>query len=91
MTDYQWLDKGSVTSAQGFVAAGVAAGIKPSGKKDMALLVSAVKAELGATFTMNQVKAAPVRLSMEHAKKGAVRAVILNAGNANACTGMRRR
>jgi glutamate N-acetyltransferase / amino-acid N-acetyltransferase len=89
MTDYQWLDKGSVTSAQGFVAAGVAAGIKPSGKKDMALLVSAVKAELGATFTMNQVKAAPVRLSMEHAKKGAVRAVILNAGNANACTGIR--
>ncbi len=89
MTDYKWLKNGSVTSAKGFIAAGVAAGIKPSGKKDMALLVSEVRAQVGATFTMNQVKAAPVRLSMEHAKKGCARAIILNAGNANACTGLR--
>ncbi len=89
MTDYKWLKDGGVTAAQGYAAAGVSAGIKASGKKDMALLVSAVKAQLGATFTTNQVKAAPVKLSMEHAKKGEVRAVILNAGNANACTGVR--
>lgn len=89
MTDYKWLKNGCVTSAKGYRAAGVAAGIKSSGKKDMALVLSDVKAELGATFTMNQVKAAPVRLSMEHAKKGAVRAIILNAGNANACTGLK--
>ncbi|NJK92349.1 MAG: bifunctional glutamate N-acetyltransferase/amino-acid acetyltransferase ArgJ [Blastochloris sp.] len=89
MTDYQWIERGGVTTAQGYAAGAVAAGIKTSGKKDMALVVSATKASLGATFTTNQVKAAPVKLSMEHAKKGEVRAVILNAGNANACTGLR--
>ncbi|MDR1146327.1 MAG: bifunctional glutamate N-acetyltransferase/amino-acid acetyltransferase ArgJ [Verrucomicrobiales bacterium] len=87
--EIQWIKNGGVTSAQGYCAAGVAAGLKKKGKKDMALLVSAKPAAVGATFTANQVKAAPVKLSAQHAKRGRARAVILNSGNANACTGLR--
>ena len=79
--------KGSVTAARGFQAAGIAAGIKVSGKKDMALIVSNKPATVAATFTTNQVKAAPVRLSMRHAKAGKACAIVANSGNANACTG----
>ena len=79
---------GGVTSAQGFVAAGLAAGIKPSGKKDLALVASTGAAELAATFTTNQVKAAPVKVSMQRLKNGKARGVVINAGNANACTGL---
>jgi glutamate N-acetyltransferase/amino-acid N-acetyltransferase len=78
---------GSVTAPRGFRAAGVAAGIKVSGKKDMALIVSNGPATVAATFTTNQVKAAPVKLSMRHAKTGKACAIIANSGNANACTG----
>ncbi|HTS19924.1 MAG TPA: bifunctional glutamate N-acetyltransferase/amino-acid acetyltransferase ArgJ [Verrucomicrobiae bacterium] len=77
---------GSVTAPQGFRAAGIAAGIKSSGKKDVALIVSDVAATAAATFTTNQVKAAPVKLSMEHVKSGKARAIVANSGNANACT-----
>jgi glutamate N-acetyltransferase/amino-acid N-acetyltransferase len=79
--------EGSVTAPHGFRAAGIAAGIKVSGKKDMALIVSDEPATVAATFTMNQVKAAPVKLSMRHAKAGKACAIIVNSGNANACTG----
>jgi glutamate N-acetyltransferase/amino-acid N-acetyltransferase len=77
---------GSVTAPQGFRAAGVAAGIKTNGKKDVALIVSDVPATAAATFTTNQVKAAPVKLSMEHVKSGKACAIVANSGNANACT-----
>ena len=79
--------KGSVTAPHGFRAAGVAAGLKASGKKDMALIVSNGPATVAATFTTNQVKAAPVKLSMRHAKTGKACAIVANSGNANACTG----
>ncbi|MDD5260712.1 MAG: bifunctional glutamate N-acetyltransferase/amino-acid acetyltransferase ArgJ [Methylacidiphilales bacterium] len=85
----KWIKNGGVTSARGFVASGVAAGIKSDSKKDMALVVSECPAAVAATFTTNQVKAAPVKLSMEHVKRGKVRSVIFNSGNANACTGVR--
>lgn len=78
---------GSVTAARGFRAAGVAAGIKTEGKKDMALIVCEVPATAAATFTTNQVKAAPVQLDMRHIKCGKARAIVVNSGNANACTG----
>ena len=78
---------GSVTAPRGFRAAGTAAGIKASGTKDMALIVSDEPATVAATFTTNQVKAAPVKLSMRHAKTGRACAIIANSGNANACTG----
>ncbi len=77
----------SVTAAHGFRADGIAAGIKPSGKKDLALIVSDVPANVAAVFTRNQVKAAPVKLDMEHVKSGKARAIVANSGNANACTG----
>src|SRR5476649_2629795 len=86
--DSKIIKGGGVTSAQGFQAIGVACGIKPRGEKDLALIVSDVPAEVAATFTTNLVKAAPVKLSMKHAKKGKVRGVVINAGCANACTGV---
>lgn len=80
----------TVTAPQGFSAAGVAAGIKhgSSDKKDMALLYSKVPAKAGGVFTKNVVKAAPVLYNSELVQKGnPVQAVIVNSGNANACTG----
>jgi len=79
---------GGITSAQGFQAAGVACGIKPPGQKDVALIVSDVPAEVAATFTTNLVKAAPVKVSMQHVRNGKIRGVVINAGCANACTGV---
>jgi glutamate N-acetyltransferase / amino-acid N-acetyltransferase len=77
----------SITAARGFRADGIAAGIKPSGKKDLALIVSDVPANVAVVFTRNQVKAAPVLLDMQHVKSGKARAIVANSGNANACTG----
>ncbi len=81
------LASSSVTAAHGFRADGISAGIKPSGKKDLALIVSDVPATVAAVFTCNQVKAAPVKLDMHHVRCGKARAIIANSGNANACTG----
>ncbi len=78
---------GSVTAARGFRAAGVSAGIKAEGNKDMAMIVCDVAATAAATFTTNQVKAAPVKLDMQHIKCGKARTIVVNSGNANACTG----
>lgn len=81
------LDDVSVTDVQGFKAAGIAAGVKKSGKKDMMLLYSEVEAVAAAAFTTNRVKAAPILLNMENIKNATTRAVVVNSGNANACTG----
>ena len=80
------LIQGGVTSAQGFVAAGVHCGIKAQ-KKDLALVVSRVPAAAAGVFTTNKVKAAPVLLDMERVRSGQGQAILLNSGNANACTG----
>jgi glutamate N-acetyltransferase / amino-acid N-acetyltransferase len=78
----------SVTSARGFRAAGVAAGLKASGNPDLALVVNEGPAFAAAgVFTSNRVKAAPVRWSEQVLKGGRVTAVVLNSGGANACTG----
>ena len=79
----------SVTAPQGFTAAAVAAAIKPNTTRlDVALVASEIPATLGAVFTLNEVKAAPVRWSQKVQRGGgSVRAVLLNAGNANACWG----
>ena len=81
--------KGGVTSAQGFLAGAVFAGIKASnkGREDMALVASEVPVAAAGVFTTNRVKAAPVRVSKAHLKAKFARAVLLNSGNANACTG----
>ncbi|HKY74635.1 MAG TPA: bifunctional ornithine acetyltransferase/N-acetylglutamate synthase, partial [Acidimicrobiia bacterium] len=80
----------SVTAAQGFVAAGVAAGIKASGRPDLSLVATADHRPVTAAgvFTTNLVAAAPVQLSRRHlAAEGRAAAVVLNSGNANAATG----
>ncbi len=78
----------SVTSPLGFRAAGVAAGLKNSGKPDVAIVINdGPAAAAAAVFTSNRVKAAPVRWSEQAVAGGKVRAVVLNSGGANACTG----
>lgn len=86
--DLDWLE-GGVTAVPGFLAGGVAAGIKPSGKKDLALIHSPSPARSAAVFTTNQVKGAPVLVSMEHARTGALQAVVASSGCSNVCTGER--
>lgn len=71
----------------GFLASGLHAGLKKKRVPDMALLVSDRPAKVAGVFTTNQVKAAPVRLSRGHAATGRGRAVVINSGNANCCTG----
>ena len=70
----------------GFRFAGVACGLKPSGKKDLSLLVSDVPATAVAAFTTNKVTAAPVIVGREHVRAGRLQAVVVNSGNANAST-----
>jgi glutamate N-acetyltransferase / amino-acid N-acetyltransferase len=78
----------SVTAPLGFRAAGVAAGIKSSGKPDIALVVNdGPDATAAGVFTANRVQAAPVMWSRQVLKGGVLKAVVLNSGGANACTG----
>ncbi len=72
---------------KGFSAAGVSAGIKKKKGKDMAMLVSAVPAVSAAVFTTNQVQAAPVKWDIRIVEQQTARAIVMNSGNANACTG----
>ena len=78
----------SVTAAQGFRAAGVTAGLKASGTPDLALVVNdGPRHTAAAVFTTNRVVGAPVMWSRQAVKDGAARAVVLNSGGANVCTG----
>jgi glutamate N-acetyltransferase / amino-acid N-acetyltransferase len=78
----------TVTSASGFRAVGIAAGIKASGGPDLALVVNDGPSDVAAAvFTSNRVKAAPVVWSQQVVADGRLRAVVLNSGGANACTG----
>lgn len=81
------IENASVTSVQGFKAIGISAGLKKSGKKDMMLLYSEVEAVGAAAFTTNRVQAAPIQVDKEHIKNATTRAIVVNSGNANACTG----
>jgi glutamate N-acetyltransferase/amino-acid N-acetyltransferase len=87
---------GSVVAPQGFRASGVFCDIKRLGtgkgsdkgqKRDLALIVSDVPATVAGLFTTNQVCAAPVKVCVERMKKGRAQVVVVNSGNANACTG----
>ncbi len=79
--------EGGVTAAKGFRAAGIHCGIKEK-KKDLALVVCDTLASAAGMFTTNAVRAAPVLLSQERIQSGVARAIIVNSGNANACTGV---
>ena len=73
----------------GFLFSGISAGIKKDGKRDLGLIYSELPAQVAGLFTTNKVKAAPVQLGMKRIKSGLCQAVIINSGNANACTGNR--
>src|SRR6266545_875103 len=88
--------RGSVVAPKGFLASGVFCDIKRLGtgkgsekgkKRDLALIVSEVPATATGMFTTNQVCAAPVKVCVERVKKGTAQAIVINSGNANACTG----
>src|SRR5688572_2219551 len=87
---------GSVVASRGFVASGVFCDIKRIGtgkgsnkgqKRDLALIVSEVPATVAGMFTTNQICAAPVKVCAERVKRGVGQAIVVNSGNANACTG----
>jgi glutamate N-acetyltransferase / amino-acid N-acetyltransferase len=79
---------GGVTAAKRFYAGGLAAGIKPSGKPDLVLIGSEVDAVAGGTFTRNAFRAACVDIDEQRMREQAtMRAIVVNAGNANAATG----
>ncbi|MFN3407593.1 MAG: bifunctional glutamate N-acetyltransferase/amino-acid acetyltransferase ArgJ [Limisphaerales bacterium] len=89
---------GSIVAPQGFLTAGVFCDIKRLGtgkgsnkgrKRDLALIVSEVPATVAGMFTTNQVCAAPVKVCLERVKRGTAQAIVVNSGNANACTGRR--
>ncbi len=86
MPDLEWLE-GGITAVPGILAGGVAAGIKPSGKKDLALIYSSAPARAAAVFTSNQVKGAPVIVSMQHVRGGIAQAIVASSGCSNVCTG----
>ena len=88
--------EGSVTAPQGFLASGVFCDIKRLGtgkgsqkgkKRDLALIVSELPATVAGMFTTNQVCAAPVKVCAERVRGGTAQAIVVNSGNANACTG----
>src|SRR4051812_36521803 len=87
---------GSITAPSGFLGSAVFCDIKRLGtgkgsnkgkKRDLALIVSEVPATVAGMFTTNQICAAPVKVCIEQLKRGVARAVVVNSGNANACTG----
>jgi glutamate N-acetyltransferase / amino-acid N-acetyltransferase len=79
-----------VTAARGFLAAGISCGIKTKGAiPDLAVVISDRPATVGGVFTLNRAAAAPVLLCREHIRDGRASAVVVNSGNANACTGQR--
>jgi glutamate N-acetyltransferase / amino-acid N-acetyltransferase len=87
---------GSIVAPQGFLASGVFCDIKRLGtgkgsekgrKRDLAMIVSEVPARAAGMFTTNQVCAPPVKLCIQHLKDGCAQAIVVNSGNANACTG----
>jgi glutamate N-acetyltransferase/amino-acid N-acetyltransferase len=77
----------TITAAKGFLAAGVHCGIKQSGKPDLGLIVCPNGAKAAAVFTTNKIVSSAVQICREHVKSQTVYAVVVNSGNANACTG----
>src|SRR6266404_2670411 len=90
------LVEGSIAAPRGFLASGIFCDIKRLGtgkgsekgaKRDLALIVSEVPASVAGMFTTNQICAAPVKVCLRQVKRGKARAIVINSGNANACTG----
>jgi len=87
MTDWQLVD-GGITAPKGYQAAGITAGLKASGSKDLALILSETDAIAAGVFTLSQVRAACVDYCRQGLQKNSsIRAILCNSGQANACTG----
>ena len=82
------INREAASVPRGFLYAAVEAAIKKPGRKDIALIYSEEESVMAGMFTTNNVKAAPVRLDMKQIKSGKGHAIIVNSGNANACTGV---
>ncbi|MEN9990342.1 MAG: bifunctional glutamate N-acetyltransferase/amino-acid acetyltransferase ArgJ [Verrucomicrobiota bacterium] len=82
--------KGGIGAPLGFVTSAISCGIKnpDATRLDLALILSEAPCVSAGTFTTNRVKAAPVKLTQAHLRRGEIRAIIANSGNANACTGV---
>jgi glutamate N-acetyltransferase/amino-acid N-acetyltransferase len=80
---------GGITAPTGFLATGISCGLKPSGRKDLALIFAKKEAVAAGVFTTNKLAAAPVQLSKSHLANGVAQAIIVNSGSANACTGQK--
>jgi glutamate N-acetyltransferase/amino-acid N-acetyltransferase len=84
---FEFINDGSITSVKGFKAAGIHSGIKKR-KKDLALIYSELPCNAAGTFTLNKVQAAPIQISKKVIQaKNKIKAILVNSGNANACTG----
>ncbi len=86
MTQYNYIE-GGVVAPKGFLAAGVAAGVKKSGKRDVCIIAAEEGVPAAGVFTRNKMAAPPVAVSRAHIADGRARAIVANSGNANACTG----
>lgn len=82
----EWLE-GGITAVPGIMASGIAGGIKPDGKRDMALIYSPAPAVAAGVFTTNAVKSGSVKVTVEHISGGQAQAILAVSGNANSCTG----
>ena len=87
MTGFKAIASGTVTSPKGFLAGAVKAGIKSQEELDLAILCSEKPCVAAGVFTTTAIKAAPVILSQKHLKNKSARAIVVNSGCANACTG----
>ena len=89
LDDFAVIERGGVTSAQGFKACGVAGCFRPAtpDRLDLAIVASDAPARCAGTFTKNEFYAAPVAVSREHAAQGCAKGVVINSGTANAATG----
>jgi glutamate N-acetyltransferase/amino-acid N-acetyltransferase len=87
MIEEKSMTNSTITAPKGFLAAGVACGIKNSRKLDLGLIVCPAGAKAAAVFTTNKITSAAVQLSRVHIRSRSIWAVVVNSGNANACTG----
>ncbi|GLI56261.1 arginine biosynthesis bifunctional protein ArgJ 1 [Propionigenium maris DSM 9537] len=81
------LKEKTITDVKGIKASGISGGLKKSGKKDLCVISSEGNPVASAVFTRNKVKAAPILMNMEHIKYPTTKAIVVNSGNANSCTG----
>lgn len=81
------IDGGSIVTPQGFKAAGLHCGLKKTDRNDLGVIVCDVPAVAAAVYTTNLIQAAPLKVTRESLQDGKLRAIVVNSGNANACTG----